>query len=55
MREFSISAEQEASGRILYRVLALGDCPAPRWLFRTEQDAAQWIRTCDRDTAREPR
>lgn len=54
MREFSISAEQEASGRILYRVLQLGDWPAPRSLFRTEQDAERWIQTCNQDVAREP-
>lgn len=55
MRDFSISAEQEASGRILYRVLALGERPAPRWLFRTEQDAAHWIQACNREARPEPR
>lgn len=41
--EFFISAELEAGGDTLYRVLSQGELPAPPPLFQTEHDAQLWI------------
>lgn len=44
--EFFISAELEAGGDTLYRVLSQGELPAPPPLFQTEHDAQLWIQRC---------
>ncbi len=43
MQDFAISAELEAGGDIIYRVLSLCAAPPPRQLFQTAAEAAQWI------------
>ncbi len=43
MHNYVISAEEEAGGEIVYRVLSLGAAAAPRHLFGTASEAAQWI------------